>query len=85
MLRMGMMSEAERVVGIVYRGVLPFREMVSPEEPWKAGDRVVSKYGDGAGTVWLEDDDGDPEGVGVVFDAAPDVLAWMCDFELRKE
>ncbi len=78
------MGEDGQPVEIVYRGMLPFSEMVRPEVPWKIGDRVESKYGDGAGTIHEVENLGSDQNVGVIFDGQPDTLAWLCDDEVRK-
>ena len=75
----------EKTVEVVYRGMLPLSEMVAPEVPWKVGDRVVSKFGEGPGTIHQTEDFEREQNVGVVFDENPGTLAWMSDDEVYKE
>lgn len=79
------MREDGKPVEVVYREMLPLSEMVAPEVPWKVGDRVVSKYGEGAGVIHAVEDFGDEQNVGVIFDNQINTLAWLCDDEVRKE
>jgi len=72
-------------VEVIYRGMLPLSEMVAPEVRWKVGDRVVSKFGDGAGIIHALEDFEREQNVGVIFDGQLDTLAWLCDDEVRKE
>lgn len=77
---------SEQPQEIVYRKTLPLAEMVEPEVPWKAGDRVVSKYDGEAGVIHdVENFENDGQNVAVIFDYDPSTLAWICDFDVRKE
>jgi hypothetical protein len=79
------MGEDVKPVQIVYGNMLPLAEMVSPEVPWKVGDRVTSKFGDGDGTIHNTEDFDLEQNVGVVFDQDPNTLAWMNDFDVYPE
>jgi len=79
------MGEDGQPVQIVYGNMLPLAEMVAPEVPWKAGNRVISKFGDGHGTILKTEDFTGEQNIGVVFDSDPTTLAWMNDFDVYCE
>lgn len=79
------MDAEQRIQKLVYTGLLPFSEMVAPEERWKIGDRVESKYDGEAGVVWDLEDFEHEQNVGVIFDYEQGTLVWMGDEEVRKE
>lgn len=76
---------SEQVQKVVYTGHLPLSEMTAPEVPWKVGDRVVDKLTGEAGLVVLTEDFDVEQNVGVIFDHAPDTIAWMGDEEVVRE
>lgn len=76
---------SEKIQKIVYTGLLPFSEMVAPEERWKIGDRVESKYDGEAGIIHDIEEFHFEQNVGVIFDYDQGTVAWMGDDEVRKE
>lgn len=76
---------SEQPIEVVYRDIIPLAELVPPDEFWKVGDRVISRYGDGPGVIHQTQDFEREQNVGVIFDAQPDTLAWLCDDEVFKE